>query len=248
MMPNNAYSHREAQDDVLHMTISEIEIGDMASEHFWPVTLHTSRGDVEYRYYHSLGFHGFGDSPSEQAQPQAKAQAAIFVGSVEGGWDTPGEDDLYPNICQALNKQGISSLWVQYRKSTSLIESILDVLAGIFFLRSQQFTSIALIGHSFGGAVTLQAAAASDMVKAAVVISTQLYGIDAASRLRKDTSTLFIHGLDDNLLSPLCSIQAFNRVQGSKELILLNKVQHDLTAVSHDIEKKITTWLVEKLT
>jgi hypothetical protein len=50
---------------------------------------------------------------------------------------------------------------VRFRHPTRLEESILDVLAGINYLQSEGMKVIALTGHSFGGAVVIQAAAIS---------------------------------------------------------------------------------------
>jgi thioesterase domain-containing protein len=94
-------------------------------------------------------------------------QAAIWVGGVGGDWDTPAQG-LYPRLCQELTSEGIASLRVHYRYPTELVEAVLDVLAGITFLQDEGIESIALIGHSFGGAVVIQAAAQAEDVHTVV--------------------------------------------------------------------------------
>jgi hypothetical protein len=53
---------------------------------------------------------------------------------------------------------------------------------------------VALTGHSFGGAVVIQAAAHSDAVRTCVPMSTQTYGVDPARELSPRCSILLAHG------------------------------------------------------
>lgn len=51
------------------------------------------------------------------------------------------------------NEDGINSLRIQFRYSTDIEESILDILLCIEFLTQEEgITSIVLVGHFFGGA------------------------------------------------------------------------------------------------
>ena len=140
-------------------------------------------GGVDCRYYHTAG----------------ASKAVIWVGGVGDGWDTPARG-LYPLLSQKLIRKEINSLRVRFRYPTDLYESVLDVIEGIHFLEQQGIKSVGLVGHSFGGAVVIQAAAAaeasssSDSVWTVVTLSTQSYGAEGVSRLKKGSSILLIHG------------------------------------------------------
>src|SRR5205823_6227755 len=98
---------------------------------------------VDCRYYHAEG---------------AK-KAVMWVSGIGGGWDTPAKK-LYPHMHQKLVIMGELSLRVHYRYPTHLDESIIDVIAGIEFLEHAGIQSVGFVGHSFGGSVVIEAAAA----------------------------------------------------------------------------------------
>ncbi len=172
----------EADAATLEMVMTGVRRGEGTAEGFETVTLHTSRGDVETRYY---------------AAPGATA-GAIFVGGAGGGFDTPVRGWLYPRLCEQLSRDdGVACLRVRYRDPHDLEESTLDVLAGVAFLQSEGVERVALVGHSFGGAVVIQAAAASESVKTCIPMSTQTYGADPAADLSPRCSILVAHGTAD---------------------------------------------------
>jgi pimeloyl-ACP methyl ester carboxylesterase len=70
-------------------------------------------------------------------------------------------------------KKEINSLRVRFLYPTNLYESVLDVIEGIHLLEQQGIESVGLVGHSFGGAVVIQAGtASSDRVRTVVTLST----------------------------------------------------------------------------
>src|SRR4051812_2375306 len=97
----------------LEMTVGAPRImpGDDPYRH---VVLPTDRGEIECRWY-----------PAEGSR-----LAAVFVGGIGGGFDTPGRGRLYPQLCEGLPAEGIAALRVRYRHATDLAEATLDVLAG----------------------------------------------------------------------------------------------------------------------
>lgn len=67
----------------------------------------------------------------------------------------------------------------------------MDVLAGIEFLTQEEgITSISLVGHSFGEAVVISTAsiASENIVKSVIILATQSYGTEDASRLKEGSS------------------------------------------------------------
>lgn len=212
------------------MTIQDFEVGEQHQEGYHPVRILTSRDYVHCRYY-----------------PVAGAQkGAIWVGGIGGGWDTPAKG-LYPQLCQELLSEGIASLRVRYRYPTELEEATLDVLAGLIYLQNEGIQSIALIGHSFGGAVIIQAAAQSEAVRTVVTLATQSYGADPAPDLATRCSLLLLHGTADEVLTPLCSQHVYDLALEPKRLILYPNAGHGLDEVAQEAYQVVRDWLVEQL-
>ncbi len=135
------------------------------------VKLDTERGEIVCRYYSPRKHH-------------PASVAVVYVTGVGGSWGTPAIR-LYPRLCGSLVRIGIDGLRVRYRHPTDLLESVFDMLAGVAFLQEEHRTkAVGLVGHSFGGAVVIQAAvAASDIVFTIVILKTiltptQLHGLN----------------------------------------------------------------------
>lgn len=202
--------------------------GGSVGERFEPVVLRTSRGNIEMRYY-----------PVEGA-----TRAAIFVGGAGGGFDTPVRGWLYPRLCEDLSAHdGIAALRVRYREPAELMESTLDVLAGIAFLEAESITAMALAGHSFGGAVVIQAAAASPAVRACAALSTQSYGADPASTLGPRCALLLAHGEADEVLPPDCSRHVYQIARQPKQLLLHPAARHGLDEWSEELPGIVRAWI-----
>lgn len=216
-------------DESFEMMVEDVEV-EPQQEGYHPVKLITSREDIYCRYYPVTG---------------AK-QAAIWVGGVGGDWDTPAQG-LYPRLCQELTGEGIASLRVRYRYSTDLVESVLDVLAGLTYLQDNGIESFALIGHSFGGAVVIQAAAQAENVRTVVTLATQSYGADAVSELATRCSLLLLHGTADPVLTPLCSQNVYKLALEPKHIILYPGATHGLDEVAEEVHQVVRDWLIKQL-
>lgn len=217
-------------DESFEMMVEDVEVGERHQEGYHPVKLTTSREDIYCRYYPVAG---------------AKV-AAIWVGGVGGGWDTPAKG-LYPRLCEELTSEGIASLRVRYRYPTDLVEAVLDVLAGITFLHDEGIESIALIGHSFGGAVVIQAASQSEDVRTVVTLATQSYGANPVRELATRCSILLLHGTDDPVLTPLCSQHVYQLALEPKHLILYPGATHGLDEVADEVHSCVRNWVIEQL-
>ncbi|KAF3887612.1 MULTISPECIES: alpha/beta hydrolase [Nostocales] len=199
-------------------------------EEYYPVKLITSRGSIHCRYY-----------LAENAKT-----AVILVGGVGGDWDTPARG-LYPLLGEILRKEGIASLRVQYRNPTDLVESTLDVLAGLTYLQDKGVEEFALIGHSFGGAVVIQAAAQSADVRTVVTIATQAYGAEPASELATRCSLLLLHGTSDPVLPASCSQYVYQIAREPKRVILYPNGGHGLDEVADEVYLVVRDWIVQQL-
>ncbi|ARV58542.1 dienelactone hydrolase [Nostocales cyanobacterium HT-58-2] len=216
-------------DESFEMIVEDIEVGP-SQEEYHPVKLTTSRGSIHCRYY-----------PVEGAE-----RAVIWVGGVGGGWDTPARG-LYPLLCEVLRKEHIASLRVRYRNPTDLKESILDVLAGLTYLQDEGIKDVALVGHSSGGAVVIQAAAQSPEVRTVVTLATQSYGVQSVTELATRCSLLLLHGTSDQVLSPQCSQYVYQLALEPKRLILYPNASHSLDEVADEVYLVIRDWLVQRL-
>lgn len=217
------------EGEALEMVIHDIAIRS-TEEGYQSVRLETSRGTVACRYYQV---------------PDVRC-AVIWVGGVGGDWDTPAQG-LYPRLCQELMAEGIASLRVRYRYPTELEEAILDVLAGIAYLQRDGIDAVALVGHSFGGAVVIQAAAASDVVCSIVTLATQSYGAAPVANLAPRCSILAIHGAEDQVLPPSCSVYVHRLADEPKRLVIYEGAGHGLDEVAAEVHQTVHDWIVERL-
>lgn len=200
------------------------------------VKLDTQRGEIVCRYY-----------SSNTHNPAAVA--VVYVTGVGGGWGTPAIG-LYPRLCCSLARIGIDGLRVRYRHPTDLLESVFDTLAGIAFLREEhRIKAIGLVGHSFGGAVVIQAAVqASEIVSTLVTLATQSYGAaHVISKLKHGTSALMIHGSDDKVLPAYCSEEVYQKAHDPKQIVLWEGAGHGLDEVSEEVYELVYDWLVNSL-
>lgn len=115
-------------------------------------------------------------------------------------------------------------------------------------MKQQGIESVGLVGHSFGGAVVIQAGTAfSDTVRTVVTLSTQSYGAEGVSRLKKGSSILLIHGTDDKVLPPHCSSYVYNLANDPKEIILYKGTMHGLDESGEEVHQMVYDWLVKHL-
>ena len=197
-----------------------------------PVELATTRGQVQCLYHRGL----------------PGAGAVLMVGGTDGGFDGPAER-IYATLAEDLSRQGIGALRLSFRILTApgpMGEGTFDVLAGTEFLRREEVGPIALIGHSYGGAVVIEAAVRSPAVSAVVTLSTQTAGAQRAG-LVAPRPLLLVHGAEDNRLPPYCSRQVYARAGEPKELVILEGAKHSLRQRRQDLRALLLEWLRKRL-
>ncbi len=206
----------------------ELQIGNVAA-HPEPdgnlrVLIGTSRGEIRGI------LHPCGTEPG----------AAIYVGGAMGGFEGPA-NDLYGRLADRL-KPRLSGLRLHYRQPGEFQECVLDVLAGVSFLRGiGAVGGIALVGHSFGGAVVIKAGELSQQVAAVAALSPQLHGTRTVDRLGKPL--LLIHGMRDTVLDHAASEDIHARAAEPKRLVLYAEADHSLNQSAKDLEELLATWL-----
>jgi pimeloyl-ACP methyl ester carboxylesterase len=167
--------------------------------------------------------------------------AILWVFGSGGGLGGPA-GGLYTRLAEQLRPQGIASLELDYRRPGELMGCVLDVLVGIAWLESLGHSRIVLVGHSFGGAVVVNAGAMSPAVVAVAALSSQTNGTEAVDQLGPRPK-LFLHGESDEILPPTCSQDLHARAEEPKELILYPGCRHGLDQCREALDRDLLRWL-----
>ena len=193
--------------------------------------IHTDQGDLSCLFHRVAG-----------------AETAVLWA---GSWWGEGQDRRGSPISQAVAEglaqdDGIASLLLRYRHFNELGYCVQDTEAGVAFLQSLGIQRIALVGHSFSGAVVISAAPLSQTVVAVVALASQTYGARSASHL-SPRPLLLVHGTEDTRLNPYCSEQIYSWARKPKELVLLEGASHSLWERKDDLLPLLRRWLADKL-
>jgi dienelactone hydrolase len=177
---------------------------------------------------------------------EGRSGAAVFVGGALGGLDGPA-DAVYARLGSTLaadSETGLTGLRLSYRHPGEFEECVLDVLAGVSFLKAIGAQRVALVGHSFGGAVVIKAGEISDLVSGVAALSPQLYGTRTVERLAP-RSLLLVHGTDDTILDAEASRDIYSRALEPKKLVLYEGAGHGLTQCRDELTELLADWLRE---
>ncbi len=170
--------------------------------------------------------------------------AVICVGGAMGGTEGPA-DSLYARLHLLLSSAKVTVLRIQYRKPNEFEECVLDALAGCSFMKGIGATDLALVGHSFGGAVVIKAGELHDMVRGVVSMSPQLYGTRQVEALNKPL--LLIHGMSDTILSHEASEDIYRRALEPKRIVLYAEAGHSLIQAKQQIDDLLSDWIPARL-
>lgn len=201
---------------------------DRDALHWELIKLETDRGPIQMRRHLPVDADG----------------TVVMVGGVGGGFDTPGRD-LYPRLAEDLAAEGIGTLRIRFRDPRSLDEASYDVRAGIRLLGAAGVERLALIGHSFGGAVVIRAAVGMEAVAAVVTLATQSYGTEQVRDLH--CPLLLFHGDADRVLPWRASVDVARQAGEHGELHVLKGSGHDLLEHRHELRVLLRDWLVTHL-
>ncbi|AWK87969.1 alpha/beta hydrolase [Azospirillum thermophilum] len=207
------------------MPLLTAEVEDPVEDGYRPVVMETDRGPVAARYY-----------------PAADARLAVlWIGGVGGGFDTPARG-LYPRLAADLAARGVASLRVRFREAGDMEDCVYDVLCGLSFLGREGIHHVALVGHSFGAAVAIQAAASNRGAVCTVIgLASQGYGTDPVRDLA--CPILLVHGEADEILSPACSLHIHRLAREPKKLVLMPGSSHCLDETAEAVCREVKEWL-----
>ncbi|HLG50698.1 MAG TPA: dienelactone hydrolase family protein [Chloroflexota bacterium] len=198
---------------------------DASHLRFRGLYLYTQEGTLACRFYEAPG----------------ATSGVLFLGGVAGGFDSPGRD-LFDRIADELVDRDASSLRLRYRSSSDLEASVEDALAGIEFLVQRRIERIVLVGFSFGGAVAIQAGAASPSCVGVAALATQSAGTSGVNRLTP-RPLLLIHGGKDNIMPPECAELVFQRAGEPKRLVILPNAGHCFDEAVAEVHDLLTDWI-----
>lgn len=178
----------------------------------------------------TLFWHGTGDEDA----------VVVCGGGAMGGMLGPA-DGLYHDLGVALAEQGIATVRVGWRRPNDLDASLMDMLAVLQLAAARGATRAVTMGHSFGGAVAVQAGVvADDLVAGVVTFATQSAGCEPADGLA-GRPVLCFHGDADEILPPMCSELVAGLSGG--EFVLLPGAGHLLTQAGGELRTRLLEWL-----
>ena len=192
------------------------------------VILRSTKGDIEGIYHRAVGPAGI-----------------IWVSGSLGGLDGPSFG-IFKTLSATLVKDGISSLRLDYRLPGDFDQCVHDVLVGVNFFKESGVDNIALVGHSFGGAVVIMAATMSTEVRAVIGLSSQTYGADRVGEL-SPKPLLLIHGDRDRNLPARSSWHIFVHAKEPKEIVIYKGSGHFLRECHQELYELLRSWLIDKL-
>ena len=214
-------------DEGISLRITGVEASDEIAG-ARQVTINTTRGPI----------------PVVLHAAPAKGPAVLCVSGAIGGFDGPAM--LYPRLGLEMPPRGFSIARLNYRAPNEFGECLLDAMAGLSFLGGIGHSRVALIGHSFGGAVAINAGTLSPFVTTVIALSSQLAGAHVASEL-SPKPLLLIHGDADTILPHASSQAIYDRAGEPKTLKILPGAGHRLSESADEVFQLVTDWLSDEI-
>jgi pimeloyl-ACP methyl ester carboxylesterase len=167
--------------------------------------------------------------------------AIVACGGAMGGVLGPGHG-LYHRLGEEWSDRGVVTYRVGYRVPNDLDRSAHDVASAVEMALADGAERVAVMGHSFGGAVAVRVAAVmTTEVHGVVTFATQSAGCEVAGALAGRPLLLF-HGDRDELL-PLHASEMVRMIAGAGELVVLPGDGHLLGRSDDIIAERLADWL-----
>ncbi len=193
------------------------------------VRLYLENGSIACRYYETVG----------------ARSAVLWLGGVGGGFDSPAHD-LFDRMASDFLGRRVNSVRLRYRYASDLDLSVEDALAALEFLGQRGIEAAVTVGFSFGGAVSIQAGAASLLTKGVVGLASQSAGTGGANRV-SPRPLLLVHGDRDTVLPAECSKLIYERALEPKELVILHGAGHCFDETEGQLRYLLDGWILRQL-
>ena len=214
-------------DEGLTLRITSVEPGDEIAG-ARKVTIVTTRGPIPVVLH---------------AAPE-KGRAALCVSGAIGGYDGPAM--LYPRLGLMMPREQITVARLDYRAPNEFGECMVDAMSALTFLGGIGHERVTLIGHSFGGAVAINAGTLSPLVTTVIALSSQLAGAHVVGELAPKP-LLLIHGDADTILPHESSQALYDRAGEPKTIKILPGVGHRLSEAADQVFDLVRDWLLQKI-
>jgi hypothetical protein len=167
-------------------------------------------------------------------------RVVLMCGGAMGGLLGPA-NGLYHDLGERFAAEGIGAIRVGYRRPNDLPACVLDVAGAADLANRNGGRRFVVMGHSFGGAVAVNAGCMLRPALAGVVtLSTQSAGCERAGELRRPL--LLLHGDRDELL-PVEASQAVRAFAGTGDLEVLPGAGHLLTEAADHLRARLHAWI-----
>ncbi len=174
--------------------------------------------------------------------PVDAEHVVLMSGGGMGGLLGPA-GGLYHDLGVSFAEQGIGTLRVGYRKANDLVRCVHDVAAAADLASRAGGERFVTVGHSFGGAVAVQAGMVLGQHCAGIVtLSTQSAGCEDAGLLDAAVPVLLLHGDRDEILPPDTSA-VVRMLIGHGDLEILPGAGHLLTEASEHLRSRLEDWI-----
>src|SRR5262245_34429339 len=151
-------------------------------------------------------------------------------------------DGIYHDLGSELGERGIGTVRVGYRKPNDLSRCVHDLAAATDLASRSGARRFVTVGHSFGGAVALQAGIIlGGYCHGVVTLATQSAGCERADELG-DVPLLLLHGTDDEILPPDASAMV-QMLAGHGETVLLPGTGHLFTQAADEVRERLLDWI-----
>jgi pimeloyl-ACP methyl ester carboxylesterase len=176
--------------------------------------------------------------------PREASNVVVTCGGGMGSTLGPARG-LYRDLGADLAAHGIGTIRVAYRKPNDLSRCVHDVVAAADFAGRSGARRFIVIGHSFGGAVAVQAGIVlGDHCRGVVTLSTQSAGCEHANELK--APLLLLHGTADTILPPETS-SVVQMLADHGEVVLLPGDDHLLSHSADVLRERLQAWIPERL-
>jgi hypothetical protein len=224
-MSEEAGGNRSPLDVLAPLALQDVEIGPDLRH----LELYTMTGLLTVLWH--------GPRPCERVVIACGGGMGSLLGPAEG---------LYHDLGTAFASEGIATLRVGYRKPNDLGRCVQDLAAAAQLAYQHGGRRFVTMGHSFGGAVAIQAGIVLGQHAVGVVtLSTQSAGCEDASELG-DTPLLLLHGDRDEILPPETSM-IVRGLTGHGEVVILPGAGHLLLEATGELRGVLTAWIPARL-